>query len=104
MDKRTIDKIKIARRCMNFTGIKCNNKTCTNKYCPLNVVYDSQNTGENRMSFTLSSINSQQPKKLLNSIRSNNLINEIDKIANLELSLKYRIILIKQIIEDWRTC
>jgi len=40
MDKSIKDNIKIARRCMNFSGIKCSNKTCTNEYCPLNEVYD----------------------------------------------------------------
>ena len=41
MDRIVIDNIKIARRCMNFSGIKCGNKGCTNEYCPLNQVYDT---------------------------------------------------------------
>ena len=40
MDKPTKDNIKIARQCMDFSGITCDNKTCTNEYCPLNEVYD----------------------------------------------------------------
>ena len=41
MDNPTKDNIKLARQCMDFSGIKCDNKTCTNEYCPLNYVYDS---------------------------------------------------------------
>ena len=41
MDKQTIDNIKLARQCMDFIGIKCDNKICTNEYCPLNKIYDS---------------------------------------------------------------
>ena len=43
MDKVTRDNIETARRCMNFSGIKCDNKGCTNEYCPLNEIYDLQN-------------------------------------------------------------
>ena len=35
-------------------------------------------------------------------IRSANLIGEIEKISELDLSYKYRMILIKGIIEAWR--
>ena len=29
-----------ARQCMDFQTIKCNNKECKNKFCPLNKKYD----------------------------------------------------------------
>ena len=32
---------KIARQCMNFKNLKCNNKDCTNESCPLNKKWDS---------------------------------------------------------------
>ena len=32
--------IKTARRCMDFQNIKCDNKDCINKACPLNKIYD----------------------------------------------------------------
>lgn len=35
-----LNPIIIARRCMNFQGIKCHNKECINKSCPLNKEYD----------------------------------------------------------------
>lgn len=34
--------IKLARQCMDFQNIKCENKGCLNKSCPLNKVYDTQ--------------------------------------------------------------
>jgi len=44
MDKKekrlNLEEIKIARRCLNYQMIKCNNKDCLNKSCPLNVEYD----------------------------------------------------------------
>ncbi len=33
--------IKTARRCMDFTNIKCDNKDCINEFCPLNKIWDS---------------------------------------------------------------
>lgn len=35
-------------------------------------------------------------------MRSSKLINEIDKITDLDLSYKYKLILIENIIERWR--
>lgn len=35
-----LNKIKIARRCMNFKNIKCKNKYCLNESCPLHKIYD----------------------------------------------------------------
>ncbi len=32
--------IKTARRCMNFKLLRCDNKDCSNEFCPLNKVYD----------------------------------------------------------------
>ena len=31
--------IKTARRCMDFKNIKCDNKDCINKSCPLNKIW-----------------------------------------------------------------
>ena len=31
--------IKLARRCMDFKLIKCDNKDCLNLSCPLNIKY-----------------------------------------------------------------
>jgi len=35
-----IKDIKTTRRCMNFMRLKCQNKDCSNKSCPLNKEYD----------------------------------------------------------------
>ena len=42
MKEKTLneDKIKLARQCMNFQSIKCENKECKNESCPLNKKYD----------------------------------------------------------------
>jgi hypothetical protein len=32
--------IQIARECLDFKGIKCNNPDCLNESCPLNKVYN----------------------------------------------------------------
>jgi len=40
------DDIKIARQCMNFQNLRCNNKDCTNESCPLNKIYDSPKTNK----------------------------------------------------------
>lgn len=35
-------------------------------------------------------------------LRATNLINEIDKVSDMDISYKYQNIIIKQIIQDWR--
>jgi len=37
---RKNEDIKTARRCLNFKLIKCNNKNCLNKFCPLQKSWD----------------------------------------------------------------
>ena len=34
--------IKTARRCMDFKNIKCDNKDCINKRCPLNKFWNDK--------------------------------------------------------------
>lgn len=38
----------------------------------------------------------------LSGIRNAQIINEIEKISSLDLSYRYRMVLIQRIIEDWR--
>ena len=35
-----MESIILARQCMDFQGLKCNNKDCINTECPLNKVYN----------------------------------------------------------------
>lgn len=34
------DDIKLARQCLDFKGLCCNNKDCLNEFCPLNKKWD----------------------------------------------------------------
>ena len=40
--------IKLARQCMNFQDIRCDNKECKNESCPLNQKYDSNCAGKSK--------------------------------------------------------
>lgn len=40
MTPKEIIDLETARRCLNFKGIKCDNKECLNKMCPLNKFWD----------------------------------------------------------------
>lgn len=43
------DKIKTARRCMDFKSLSCDNKDCLNESCPLNKVYDDTNQNKSKI-------------------------------------------------------
>jgi hypothetical protein len=34
--KKIMDELHLARQCIDFQHLICNNKTCLNKFCPLN--------------------------------------------------------------------
>jgi len=38
--KEILDKLHLARQCLNFKGFTCENKNCLNTYCPLNVNFE----------------------------------------------------------------
>ena len=40
MNKQEKFDMKIARRCLNFTGHRCDNKDCSVTMCPLNKEWD----------------------------------------------------------------
>ena len=41
--KEILDKLHLARQCLNFKGFTCENKNCLNTYCPLNVNFEKLN-------------------------------------------------------------
>ncbi len=41
--KQILDKLHLARQCLNFKGFTCENKNCLNTYCPLNVNFEKLN-------------------------------------------------------------
>ena len=40
-----LDKLKIAKQCIDYQNIKCDNKDCLNKVCPLNKNFKELESG-----------------------------------------------------------
>jgi hypothetical protein len=48
MQPKEIMDIRTARRCMEFKLLKCDNKDCLNKMCPLNKFWDEKQHWEKK--------------------------------------------------------
>ncbi len=42
MNIQDVIDLKTARRCIDFKNLKCDNKDCSNKHCPLNKFWDNE--------------------------------------------------------------
>ena len=64
--------IKTVRQCMDFQGLKCNNKDCINKFCPLNKIFDLSKTNKKMKIKTKSENAYQKSKEALKRLRIRN--------------------------------